>query len=310
MNRIHASATSRGAARHLRIHQPHPGLFAYYDGRLPGQRFAEGPNWVDEGAISLGIATYALVEGNRALVYDTHVSADHGRAIRAHLEGQGVQDFTIVYSHWHLDHVAGTSAFGPVEVIANNRTAAHLTRHRGAIQNGSLSGPPTIDPLVLPTRTFSGGLSLTFGRHQIRLIEANIHSDDATVLWLPERGILLAGDTVEDCVTYVDEPGDLSLHGADLERLSLLAPRHVLPDHGSERIIASGGYGPGLIGATQGYVGWLQGLATDPQAAATPLRDVIGPDLDRGTLEWFAPYEAIHAQNVDRALEHFRLLPG
>ena len=70
------SSDSRDAkvTRHLRIFEPHPGLFAYYDGRIPGQRFMAAENWVDDGAISLGIASYALVSGARALIYDTHVS--------------------------------------------------------------------------------------------------------------------------------------------------------------------------------------------------------------------------------------------
>ena len=96
---------------HLRVLEPAAGIYAYYDGRVAGQRFAPGPNWVDEGAIELGIATFALVAGGEALVYDTHVSPAHGQAIRAHLEGLGVTRFTLVYSHWHLDHVEFRGGF-------------------------------------------------------------------------------------------------------------------------------------------------------------------------------------------------------
>jgi glyoxylase-like metal-dependent hydrolase (beta-lactamase superfamily II) len=293
-------------ARHLRVHEPQPGLFAYYDGRLPGQRFMEGPNWVDEGAIGLGIAAYALLSEGQALIYDTHVSPGHGAAIRAHLTALGARTFTIVYSHWHLDHVAGTAAFPGAEVIANARTEAHLRARRAAIEAGTLSGPPAIAPLVLPTRTFSGGLALQIGTQQVQLIEANIHSDDATVLWLPARRILLAGDTVEDNVTYVDEPADLSGHLAGLDRLAALDPLRVLPGHGAERIIARGGYGPHIIAATQAYVRWLIGLAGDPGRAVVPLRAVIADPLRDGTLDWFAPYEAVHRQNVARVQAHYR----
>ena len=31
-----------------------------------------------------GVASYAIVSGSQALVYDTHISVDHAKAIRAH----------------------------------------------------------------------------------------------------------------------------------------------------------------------------------------------------------------------------------
>lgn len=292
-----------GKTQHLRIFQPHPGLYAYYDGRVPGYRFMEGDNWVDEGAIGLGIATYALVAGQSALVYDTSVSSEHGAAIRAHLEAQGVTEFTVIYSHWHLDHVAGTSAFANCEVIANARTAAHLAERRDAIEAGTCHGLPEIKPLILPTRVFSGQFDMIFGDQRVTLIEANIHSDDATVLWLPEQRILLAGDTVEDCVTYVDEPANFAAHLRDLDRLAALEPRFVLPDHGAPDILARGGYDPEVIRATQRYIRWLMGLEAEPEKCVTPLQEIIADDLAAGILEWFAPYADIHAQNVQRTLE-------
>ncbi|MGB8813369.1 MAG: hypothetical protein WCC57_09295, partial [Paracoccaceae bacterium] len=59
---------------HLRILTPAENVLAFYDGRVEGHRFAEGPNWVDDGALSLGIASYAIFDGQEALVYDTHIS--------------------------------------------------------------------------------------------------------------------------------------------------------------------------------------------------------------------------------------------
>ena len=60
--------------------------------------------------------------------------------------------FTVVLSHWHLDHVAGTEVFGDCEVIPSERTAELLAENRAAIERGELEGPPPIDPLILPTR--------------------------------------------------------------------------------------------------------------------------------------------------------------
>eukprot|EP01035_Chromulina_nebulosa_P044314 gene44314-60009_t len=80
----------------LRIVEPYPGVFAYYDGRIDGRRlYSDAPNWLDDGAYSLGIASYAIVDGAEALVYDTHMSLAHARAIRRHLEGLGVTSMRV-----------------------------------------------------------------------------------------------------------------------------------------------------------------------------------------------------------------------
>ena len=287
---------------HVRVMQPHPGLFAFYDGRIEGQRFADGPNWVDDGALSLGIASYALVSGDAALVYDTHVSLPHARLIRQTLEDAGVRRITVVLSHCHLDHVAGTGVFADCEIIANRRTFQHLTRDHAAIEAGTLGGMPAIAPLILPTRVFDNVLDLQIGRRSVRLIEANIHSDDATVVWLADSGVLLAGDTLEDTVTYVGDPLNFGVHLSDIERLSALLPQHVLPNHGAPEVIASGGYAATLLPATTAYIRWLMRLRAEPELADTPLYQVIAPQLADGSLRWFAPYAAIHRQNVARTL--------
>ena len=281
---------------HLRILAPHPGIFAYYDGRVPGYRFDARENWVDDGALSLGVASFALVARDAALVYDTGTTLAHGQAIQAHLTGLGVRRLRVILSHWHKDHVAGTAAFGAVEVIANTRTAAHLAAHRTKIEAG-LDWPP-INPLILPSQTYDGRLTLTLGSRRIDLIAMNIHSDDATVLWLPEEGVLLAGDTLEDPLTYLAEPDSLAVHLTDLARLAALGARHILPCHGDPAVIASGGYGPGLIAATQRYVRFLLALRDHPDRRAIPLEEVLGPDLAAGHLHWFAPYRRVHLSNV------------
>ncbi|MBL4927717.1 MBL fold metallo-hydrolase [Fuscibacter oryzae] len=278
----------------MRILEPAPGILGFYEGR-DGVRYLPQENWVDDGALSLGIASYALLAGDHALVYDTHVAPDRARFIRKYLKDRGIRHFTVVLSHWHLDHVAGTEAFADCEVIANTRTAAHLLTHKSAIEDGSFHGAPAINPLILPTRIFDHLLALEGFGERVELLTFNIHSDDATIIWLPDRGILLAGDTVEDCVTYVGEVEYLESHVADLARLATLNPAKVLPNHGSPDIIATGGYPPGLITATADYT-----RALIDRRAARPLPDLLKPHLDAGHLHYFQPYEAIHAQNLAR----------
>jgi glyoxylase-like metal-dependent hydrolase (beta-lactamase superfamily II) len=286
----------------MRVLTPADGIYAFYDGRIAGYRFADGPNWVDDGALSLGIASYAVTGGDEAVVYDTHISVEHGRYIRGFLEQRGIHKQTVVLSHWHLDHVAGTEAFEDCEVIACQRTAELLARFKTAIEDGSHEGPPAIRPLILPTSVFADRLALAVGDTRLDLIHTNIHSDDATLIWLPERRLLLCGDTMEDTVTYVDEPRSFGEHLANLDRLRQLGPDRILPNHGDPDVIADGGYSADLISATEQYIHALQRCRADPSLRDVSLRGLIAQPLAAGAVHYFAPYEEVHRENVATVL--------
>jgi glyoxylase-like metal-dependent hydrolase (beta-lactamase superfamily II) len=284
----------------IRVLEPAPGVLAFYAGR-DGSSFAGAPNWVDEGALSLGIASYALIAGDEAIVYDTGISVGWGRFVRAELERRGARRLTVVLSHWHLDHVAGTEAFAGFEVLANELTAAHLERKRAAIEAGELEGPPAIAPLVLPSRTFGRSEQIVLGGGTdaltVEALALNIHSDDATVLWLPELGLLLCGDTMEDAVTFVDEPQHFESHLRDLERLRDLAPRSILPNHGDPEVIAAGGYSPRLIDATESYIRYLRDDA-GRRARSDSLRGLLPTLAGAEALHYFEGYEEVHRHNL------------
>ena len=284
----------------MRIHRPQPNVLAFYDGRLPGVRaWSNAPNWLDDGAYGLGVATYALVEGGEALVYDTHISTAHAAIVRQTLAEAGVGRITVLLSHWHADHVAGNAVFAGCDILAQPTTLAALERARGRLETGT----PPIDPLVMPTRTIADGEALDVGNLRVEARFFDIHSRDGTVLWLPDRGLLFAGDTLEDPVTYVAEPDRLEAHLAGLDKMAALRPERILPNHGSEARIAGGGFGPELIEATRRYVEKLLCCRGDPALAALPLEAFVAEDLEAGTLELFAPYEKVHAENVAKVLK-------
>lgn len=287
---------------HTRVLRPTENVLAFYDGRVEGYRFAEQPNWVDEGALSVGIASYAIVDGDAAIVYDTHVSIEHASFVRETLESEGVTDFTVVLSHWHLDHIAGTPAFPDAEVWANERTAELLAANKRAIEQGSLEGPPAIDPLILPSRVFSERQRLEVGGIGVELIQANIHSDDATVVWMADQRLLLCGDTMEDTITYVAQPDQFEAHLADLDRLWELDPDRILPDHGDPEVIASGGYPKELIRATQQYIRVLGHCRDRPEMREASLRELIAGPLKAGWINYYPPYEEVHRENLQNVL--------
>jgi glyoxylase-like metal-dependent hydrolase (beta-lactamase superfamily II) len=274
-------------------------LLAFYDGRLPGADADAADDWVQDGALSLGIASYAIVDADQALVYDTHVSVEHGAFIRRTVEELGAKRITVVLSHWHLDHVAGTEAFAGCEVVAGALTARLLEEHREAIESGTHEGPPAIDPLVLPTRVLDGPAELRVGGTEVELLPFDIHSADATVLRLPRERLLLAGDTLEDTVTYVSEPEHLETHLDELARMRRLDVDRLLPNHGSPDVIERGGYEPTLIDATQQYVRDLLRHAREPRPGDDNLKAFVADQLAAGSLVYFAPYERVHRSNLE-----------
>lgn len=279
----------------MRIFEPFAGLFAYYDGRIAGKRLhSQDDNWLDDGAYSLGIATYALVFAQEAIVYDTHMSLDHARAIRRHLESIGVSSIRVVLSHWHSDHVAGNEVFADCEIIALEATAKALEDNRLELET---RGPP-ISPVVMPTRVFAERLAFDFGHRSVELLHFDIHSADGCVLWLPDEGILLAGDTLEDTITYIAEPEHLKTHIRELARLAELPIKHILPDHGAPEIIAAGGYDTGLIEANRSYLLRLIEHLDDPSIDALPLNAFVAEDIADGRIRYFAAYEKVHRGNI------------
>ena len=283
----------------LRVLEPAPHILAFYDGRIEGVRLhSQNPNWLDDGAYSLGFASYAILDQGEALVYDTSVSIEHAQAIRNELDHRGVTSIRVVLSHHHKDHVAGTEAFADCEIIASEMTARALRVKQEAFAKSS----PPIDPVIMPNSIFDGEMELTVGDISVELRPLDVHSFDGLTLYLPKTQMLLAGDTLEDTVTYVAEPDRLEMHLAELNRLSTWDIQNILPNHGAPHRIAAGGYDPSFIVATRDYVEKLLCCRNEPVLGELRLSEFVAPNIENGALTYFEPYEQVHAWNIKSVL--------
>ena len=281
----------------MRILRPRPNILAFYDGRIAGQRLhSPKPNWLDDAAYTLGVCSYAVIDGASAILFDTHISLPHARLVRSALDGAGVTDIRVVLSHHHADHIAGSEIFADCEIIASRLTTELLRTNR----EGLKAKEPPIDPLIMPTTVFDGTLSLTVGKIPVDIMPYEIHSSDGHVAWLPEQKILLAGDTLEDPVTFVAEPERLAAHRSELARLSALPIDKILPAHGMERMIEAGGYDTRFIAATLRYVTDLLRCKADSKLSATSLKDFAQDQFVEGSIYYYSAYEGIHRENVRR----------
>lgn len=279
----------------LRMFRPAPNILAFYVGRPEAPYPAQ--NWQQMG-IALGTCSYAIVSGGEALVYDTHISPAIGHSIRKAVEAEGAQRIRVVLSHHHTDHVAGTEAFRDCPILANAATANAMVRVRAELE----AGDPPVTPLIMPTETFECDLDLDVGGVQVALRSFQIHSHDGLVLWLPNSKTLLAGDTLEDPVTFVCEAEELPAHLTELDRLAALPVQRILPNHGDPARIASGGYAASLIGATQSYIRWLLAYPDDPARQSRDLKTCLAGDIAAGALIYHPAYEQVHRRNIQAVM--------
>lgn len=74
------------AEMNMRVFQINDHLLSFYDGRPAETTTAAGDhNWADFGALNVGVATYVVHRGDRALVYDTYPSTQQARWVRDYL---------------------------------------------------------------------------------------------------------------------------------------------------------------------------------------------------------------------------------
>ena len=280
-------------------------ILAFYAGRDPDYQPA-GPekNWVELGAMDLGVATYAIYRGDEAVIYDTFTSSAQAKWVRMHLEQLGVKRFTVVLSHWHLDHVAGNDVYADSPIVATQLTAEALIENEQAIRAGTLWGPPAIELLRLPDITFARRADIYLGDLKLELHNINIHSADTNLLYIPAEQILFAGDALEDTLTFMAEIADLPAHLANLDELGTWGITKIYPNHGDPKVIAQGGYESSLITATTDYITKMMAGVKDEDYLQGKMEEYIQASVAKGWISPFEPYRAIHQHNLQWIYNH------
>ncbi|HSW27861.1 MAG TPA: MBL fold metallo-hydrolase [Longimicrobiales bacterium] len=178
-----------------------------------------------------------LVGTERAVVWDTlaHpaqmegvrriVAAAGGVAGRSAAVGRSAEaslPLTVVYSHADWDHAWGTCALGDVEdVVAHAWSERRFRsdvpeelRRRQAEEPGLWDAVRLVPPTVLFERTHT----LDLGGATLELHALPGHTPDCSVCFVPEWGVLLAGDTVETPLPVVNEARAVAEWAQALER--------------------------------------------------------------------------------------------
>ncbi len=282
-------------------------LTAFYTGRdesIP--RYSADYNWVDDGAMKLGIATYAIHRGDEAIVYDTFTSNEQARWVRDYLANKGIRRFTVVLSHWHPDHVGGNEVYTDSHILAPDVGRHLMETLKAKIEQGEAFGPPGIKPLVLPDLAFRKRADLYLGDLKVELHNVNIHSPDSLVILIPADRILLAGDTLEDTVTFMVEFGDLAEHVKNLRKMRTMEFDRIYPNHGDPEVIAKGGYAKTFIDATVDYITKMVKRAKTRDYLDGKLEEYIGVSMKKQWIRLYEPYRDVHRDNLKGVYEYYK----
>jgi glyoxylase-like metal-dependent hydrolase (beta-lactamase superfamily II) len=197
----------------------------------------------------------------------------------------------LVLTHYHAVRTLGAAAFEARRIIAHANTKA-LIDERGmedwASEQGRMprlfTGADTIPGLTHPTDTFDDTLELRLGERRVELrYLGRGHTSGDIVVWLPEEGILFAGDLVEaQAAPYMGDAHIADWSTTTLDNVAAL---------GAEQLV--GGRGPVVRGADVG-----RAIEDTRAFLRTTLEGTRAIREAGGTLK--QAFEAVHAELAPR----------
>ncbi len=209
-----------------------------------------------------------LVGDTRAVVWDT---LSHPRDMACWISLIGDRDLVVVYSHADWDHIWGTAGLplGRAAIVMGHqacqaRFTADVPR---TLRERQLAEPGAWDEVVLiaPDSVFEVETTVDLGSMTLELHHLPGHTPDTIVGFVPERGLLLMGDTAETPFPVVPADSPLGAWIDGLERWERdPRVRTVVPAHGPI----------GGVEILQKNIGYLRGLLDGrPQPVTEPLTD-------------------------------------
>jgi glyoxylase-like metal-dependent hydrolase (beta-lactamase superfamily II) len=191
---------------------------------------------------SLDLNVGAVVGDDEVLVVDTRSHAAEAARLLADLGAlTPLPCRQVVNTHAHFDHCFGNTSLRPAAIWGHERCAAHL-RTRAAQERTHLlrwlpEAAGELERLELdpPDRTVGdAGADLGVGGRRVELrFLGRGHTDHDLVVVVPDAGVVLCGDLVEESGPPVYGTDAFPLQWpATLDRLLALAPPTVVPGHG------------------------------------------------------------------------------
>jgi glyoxylase-like metal-dependent hydrolase (beta-lactamase superfamily II) len=194
---------------------------------------------------SMDLNVSLIVGEGACLVVDTRATEKQGRELTEAIRTVTPHPWVVVNTHFHFDHTFGNAVFRPAAIWGHRRCAAQLVddgeRMRQAIADkhrefgyAELAADIEASRIDPPDELVDDVATLSVGGRPVQLRHLGRgHTDNDLVLTVPDAGLLIAGDLVEEgappqfgSAYPLDWPGTL-------DALVELVTGPVVPGHGA-----------------------------------------------------------------------------
>jgi cyclase len=246
-----------------RVQEVSEGVYAYVQ--------HDGSWWINNAGFMVGsrgvVSVDACATEARTRAYLTAI---------AKLSKQPVR--TLINTHHHGDHTFGNYLFPAATIVGHERSRGALTAW----------GMPRSEPfwtevewgeieLAPPFLTFEESLTVHVDdlRCEVRHMGHPAHTDNDSVVWLPDRKVLFSGDLLFKGGTPFVFQGSIAGALETLDDLEQLGAETIVPGHGAV-------CGPEVFAEIRRYLHFVQSVAAAGVAAGvSPLEAALDTDLDQ-----------------------------
>lgn len=190
---------------------------------------------------SFGANAGIIIGKDGIVVVDTMISATMAKRFIRDIRAISRKPIRyVVNTHYHLDHVFGNSEFaklGAVVIAQENVKNAMEKSARETLKNIGEYGLTPKDmkgtTLAYPVLTFGDRMTINIGDQQIELIHARqSHTDGDTLVYLPGKKILFAGDILFTNYHPFLGEGNIEEWAKELDDIKSMDVEKIIPGHG------------------------------------------------------------------------------
>ena len=191
---------------------------------------------VATSAYAMTTSTVVIGSAGGCLLIDPAVTVGDLATLAGELAERGLRPAAAWSTHPHWDHVLWSAALGDVPRYAAPAAVTVAETERDGILDGARRAAPDLDLELVGRMRSLDASAIPWDGPEARLIVHDGHAPGHGAVFLPESGVLVAGDMCSDMEiplldTVADDP--LGDYRTGMERLaSAPGVRQVVPGHG------------------------------------------------------------------------------